>query len=81
MKLLEKLASAKKQCPQGRKVYYDQDGRIAYVLPKDEAHYQSIGYTQAPSDAPPITPIRVDEAQPKQRRKAKADLERPAKDI
>lgn len=72
MDIFVKIELAQKQCPDGKAVMYDGDGRIAYVTPKDFHDYEMRGYTPSPKFAPSVTwnstenkPVEITETAPK----------------
>lgn len=48
MNIFTKIASAQAQCPSGKIVIYDLEGRIAYIKPSDFPQWEARGYTKAP---------------------------------
>ena len=71
MDIFVKIERAQAQCPDGKAVMYDGDGRIAYVTPKDFHDYEMRGYTAAHKFAPSVTPkadpkpVEITETAPK----------------
>lgn len=57
MNIFTKIASAQAQCPDGKIVIYDLEGRIAYIKPSDFHEWEARGYTKAPES---IAPAPVD---------------------
>lgn len=64
MNIFTKIARAQAQCPSGKVVIYDLEGRIAYIKPSDFAQWEARGYTKAPdavAPAPSIAPAPQNE--------------------
>jgi len=57
MDIFSKIASAQAQCPAGKIVVYDLQGRVMYVTEDKRLYWEQNGYSVAFAASAPIAPV------------------------